>query len=141
VTPEALAAVHARAMDSGSAWSVADFAGLLASPGVFALGDGRGIALGRVAADEAELLTIAVAPEHRRTGHGRALLAAFEARATAAGAATAYLEVAADNAAAIALYGARGYAEAGRRKGYYKSPQGRRTDAIIMARSLRSDAA
>jgi ribosomal-protein-alanine N-acetyltransferase len=141
VTPEALAAVHARAMDSGPAWSVADFAGLLASPGVFALGDARGMALGRVAADEAELLTIAVAPEHRRTGLGRALLAAFEARSAAAGAATAHLEVAADNSAAIALYRAQGYGETGRRKAYYKGPDGQRTDAITMARGLRSDPA
>jgi ribosomal-protein-alanine N-acetyltransferase len=141
VTPEELAAVHARAMDSGPAWSAADFTGLLASPGVFALGDGRGIALGRVAADEAELLTLAVTPEHRRTGLGRAMLAAFEARAAAAGAKTAYLEVDASNGAAIALYRARGYGESGRRKGYYKGPDGRRCDAIMMARRLQSDPA
>jgi ribosomal-protein-alanine N-acetyltransferase len=141
VTPEALAAVHARAMDSGPAWGLADFAGLLASPGAFALGDARGIAVGRVAADEAELLTIAVVPEYRRAGLGRTLLAAFEARAAAAGAATAYLEVAADNAAAIAMYAARGYGETGRRRGYYRHPDGRRTDAITMARGLRPDPA
>lgn len=139
MTPEALAAVHAGAMDSGPAWGVGDFAGLLASPGVFALGDARGIALGRVAADEAELLTIAVLPAQRRRGLGRALLDAFEAQAAAAGAATAYLEVAADNAPAIALYAARGYAVTGRRKGYYRAPDGRRTDAVTMAKGLRPD--
>ena len=128
-------------MDSGPAWSAADFAGLLSSPGVFALGDERGIALGRVAADEAELLTIAIAPAHRRAGLGRALLAAFGARAAAAGAATAYLEVAADNAGAIALYTAAGYVETGRRRGYYRCPDGRRTDAITMARRLAADPA
>jgi ribosomal-protein-alanine N-acetyltransferase len=128
-------------MDSGPAWGVTDFAGLLATPGVFALGDDRGMALGRVAADEAELLTIAVLPAHRRMGVARALLDAFETRAGAAGAATAFVEVAADNAPAIALYTARGYATTGRRKGYYRDPDGRRTDALTMAKRLSPDIA
>lgn len=136
MTADDLAAVHAQAMDSGPAWSAADFAGLLAAPGVFALGDHRGIALGRVAADEAELLTIAVLPEHRGTGLGQALLTAFETQAARAGARIAHLEVAADNHAARALYARQGYAETGRRKGYYRLPDGRRTDALTMARPL-----
>jgi ribosomal-protein-alanine N-acetyltransferase len=123
-------------MDSGPAWSAADFDGLLSAPGVFALGDDRGIALGRVAADEAELLTIAVLPEHRGAGLGRALLTAFEAQAARAGARIAHLEVAADNHAAHALYIRQGYAETGRRKGYYRQPDGHRTDALTMARAL-----
>ncbi|MGI1663912.1 GNAT family N-acetyltransferase [Palleronia sp. KMU-117] len=136
VTAEDLARVHAQAMDSGPAWSAADFAGLLAAPGVFALGDDRGVALGRVAADEAELLTIAVLPGHRGAGVGRSLLAAFETEAARAGARVAFLEVAADNHAARALYTRGGYVETGRRKGYYRLPEGGRTDALTMTRAL-----
>ena len=63
------------------AWTRQDIAALLASPGVAGLllqagGADAGFALCRVAADEAELLTIAVRPAHRRQGAGRRLLAA-----------------------------------------------------------------
>ena len=128
-------------MDRGSAWGEADFAGLLRSPGVFALGDGRGIALGRVAADEAELLTLAVLPEYRGSGLGRGLLAGFEAGARARGATVAHLEVAAGNAPAIFLYRAGGYAEVGRRAGYYRAPDRSRDDAVLMARTLADEGA
>lgn len=141
MTPEALAATHAAAMDTGRAWSAAEFADLLRSPGCFAVGDARGIALGRAVTEEAELLTIAVLPEDRRAGLGGALLAAFESAAATRGASTAFLEVAEDNTPAIALYRRRGYAEVGRRKGYYAAPDGTRRDALLMSRTLAQTAA
>jgi [ribosomal protein S18]-alanine N-acetyltransferase len=141
VTPAGLAAVHAAAMDTGRAWSAAEFADLLRSPGCFAVGDARAIVLGRAVAGEAELLTIAVKPEHRRAGLGGALLDAFEAEAVARDASVAFLEVAADNAPAIALYLRHGYAEAGRRNGYYVAPDGTRRDALLMSRTLSQTAA
>lgn len=141
MTAAELARVHARAMDTGPAWTEADFASLLASAGVFSTGDDRGIALGRIAADEAELLTLAVLPEHRRGGVGHALLALFEEEARRRGAAVAHLEVDAGNAAAIALYARRGYMEVGRRRGYYRARDGSRSDAVLMARTLSDDAA
>src|ERR1700704_2406790 len=63
-------------------WTRQDLAELLASPGV-----------GRFLLDEAELLTIAVRPAHRRTGAGRALLQAVIERARGAGARRLFLEV------------------------------------------------
>jgi ribosomal-protein-alanine N-acetyltransferase len=123
------------------AWAPDQLAQLLAGPGVFALialddaGEPAGYALGRVAADEAELLSIALLPGQRRRGGGSLLLDALVDRCKAAGAATLFLEVAADNAAALALYHDAGFAEAGLRKGYYKV--GTTTvDAIIMKRAL-----
>ncbi|MGO4129613.1 ribosomal protein S18-alanine N-acetyltransferase [Inquilinus sp. YAF38] len=125
----------------GEAWAPDQLAQLLAGPGVFALiglddaGVPAGYALGRVAADEAELLSIALLPDHRRRGEGRLLLDALMERSAAAGAATLFLEVAIDNAAALTLYRAAGFREAGRRKGYYKV--GTTTvDAIVMKREL-----
>jgi len=136
MTPEALAALHARSFTTPRPWAAAEFETLLASPGAFVLGDAAGFVMGRVIAGEAELLTIAVAPEGRRRGTGRALLARFEDEARARGAEDAFLEVAADNTAACTLYLSAGYAQAGQRKGYYQAPDGTRIDALVLRKAL-----
>ncbi len=90
--------------------------------------------LGRVVAGEAEMLTLAVPPEARRRGRGRALAAAFAGRAADLGAAEAFLEVARENVAARALYAGAGWVEAGVRPRYY----GPASDAIVMRLTLRA---
>jgi len=92
--------------------------------------------LGRAVAGEAELLTLATAPESRRLGLGRKLVARFLYQARLRAAETAFLEVAADNAPARALYLASGFTESGRRKNYYQNPQGGRIDALVMRRAI-----
>lgn len=125
----------------GETWAPDQLAQLLAGPGVFALialddaGEPAGYALGRVAADEAELLSIALLPDLRRRGGGRLLLDALMERSAASGAARLFLEVAIDNAAALALYRGAGFREAGRRRGYYKVGAAL-VDAIVMKRDL-----
>ncbi|WP_149589204.1 ribosomal protein S18-alanine N-acetyltransferase [Tabrizicola flagellatus] len=137
MTPETLAALHARSFRTPPPWTAADFAGLLADPLCFLLVEGdAGFLLGRAVADEAELLTLAVAPEARRLGLGRRLVARFLYQARLRGAGRALLEVAADNAAAIALYESSGFHPAGTRKGYYRTDGGQRIDALVMARDL-----
>lgn len=136
MTPDALAALHARAFDRQRSWSASEFVRLLDSPHVFLCPGPRGFALGRAIADEAELLTLATDPDHRRHGHARACLAAFEREAQSRGARRAFLEVDAMNLAAIALYESAGYATEARRPGYYGLRDGNRSDALIMARSL-----
>jgi ribosomal-protein-alanine N-acetyltransferase len=131
-----MAALHAAAMTTPRPWSADEFAALLATPGAFATGDDRAFAVGRVVLDEAELLTIATHPGHRRRGLGRAALAAFESEARARGAAIAHLEVAAENAPAIALYDVAGYRRTGLRRGYYRSADGAPVDAVLMAKAL-----
>ena len=113
----------------------------LASPGVAGLllqVDGRdaGFALCRVAADEAELLTIAVRPADRRRGRGRRLLAAVIDHVREAGARTLFLEVGADNPAARALYEATGFRAVGRRRAYYRRGEGPAADALVMRLTL-----
>ncbi|WP_370302626.1 GNAT family N-acetyltransferase [Pseudooceanicola sp.] len=130
-----MAAIHAAASDDRP-WSAAEFAALLASPGCFATGDVRAFALVRVILDEAELLTIATRPQHRRQGLARALMADWQAEAARRGATRAFLEVAADNAPARALYEACGYSQTGRRRGYYRRGTGAAVDALLMARTL-----
>ncbi len=136
MTPEALAALHGRCIQTPRPWTVEEFRGLLAMPGVFLNASKGGFALGRVIVDEAELLTLAVDPSARRRGLGRALLAEFEASAVGLGAASALLEVSADNAAAISLYTAAGFRRTGIRPGYYRAPTGARIDAILFAKAL-----
>lgn len=124
VTPlhaEALAEVHAAAMPEGETWNAAAIASLLVLPGTFGLADAEcGMVLARVAADEAEILTLAVPPNRRRQGRGSMLLAAAEAGAAGAGATAMYLEVAERNEPALALYQRSGYVVAGSRKAYYR---------------------
>lgn len=124
-------------------WDPAECAALVAdasvvSDGVFC-GDARepeGFILSRKAADEAEILCIVVSPARRRTGLGRALLAAHLARLAAIGAAAVFLEVEEDNQPAQRLYRHFGFAEIGRRKGYYPKPDGSRATAIVMRLDL-----
>ncbi len=134
--PSELAALHRACFILPPPWSEAAFAGLLAAPGAMLLAAPGGFLLGRVVADEAEILTLAVAPAARRRGIGAALVARFLAAAAARGAGRAFLEVAADNAAAQALYAGAGFAPAGRRPGYYRGAGGAAVDALVLARGL-----
>lgn len=117
-------------------WNDAAWAELLAMPGALALiveagAAPLGFALGRFAAEEAELLTLGVRPTARRLGLGRALIDALVARATALGAHKIFLEVAEDNTNAQRLYRAAGFGEVGRRRGYYRRPR-QTVDAVMM---------
>jgi ribosomal-protein-alanine N-acetyltransferase len=136
VDAEPLAAIHRQCFAAPRPWAAAEIVAILATPGAFLLSEPGGFLIGRVLADEAELLTLAVAPEARRRGVAARLLAAFLDRAARAGASRAFLEVAADNAPARALYAAAGFAESGRRPRYYRHPDGSAVDALILARSL-----
>ena len=136
MTPEDMARLHARAFDGqGRAWSAAEFAALLDSPHVVAVGDRRAFALGRIIADEAELLTLATDPDLQRQGLGRACLRQYETEAVARGAVSFFLEVAEDNHAARALYRRAGYREMARRTGYYHRGGAPAVDALTLRKS------
>jgi ribosomal-protein-alanine N-acetyltransferase len=131
--PFVLAAIHAAAFPDGEAWSVMMFAAQLGQPGVMALmEEAGGLIVLRVAADEAEILTLGVAPAARRRGLGRALVEAGCAAVREAGAGKVFLEVAAGNAAARALYAGCGFLAIGVRRRYYADG----ADALMLAREL-----
>ena len=88
-----------------------------------------GAALLRVVVGEGELLRIAVRPEHRRAGVGRALLTAVTSAAADACPHGVFLEVRASNVAARHLYARLGFVDGGRRRDYYQAPQ---EDAVLM---------
>lgn len=134
VDPARLADIHARAI--APAWAEAAFRDLLGQPGVWAETEADGFILMRQAGDEAEVLTLAVLPEARRRGRGLALMQAALATCRDRGVNQVFLEVAADNAAAQALYRAVGMVESGRRRGYYARKPGPAVDALILTLNL-----
>jgi [ribosomal protein S18]-alanine N-acetyltransferase len=146
-----LAQLHARLFDA--AWDAASFKELLASPGTLAFAADRGVIgadepslpwgliVGRVAADEAELLTLAVARERQRLGVGARLVEKLCRAAGKRGAQLLYLEVAEGNSAARAFYASLGFQESGRRRGYYVRAGASPEDAVNMCLTLRAPAA
>jgi tRNA threonylcarbamoyladenosine biosynthesis protein TsaB len=129
-----LAALHAQAFDK--AWDASALGALLQSPGVFAFHSLSGFVLARAAGDEAEILTIAVAPTARRRGLARVLMQVAASHAAGLGAQTVFLEVGTQNEAALALYHGLGFEQAGSRKGYYAGVSGAGGDALLLKAAL-----
>jgi ribosomal-protein-alanine N-acetyltransferase len=120
------------------AWSAESLRSSLSAPGSFAFVEGEldGFILARVAADEAEILTLAVRPEKRRLGLGRALVLCAAEHAHGSGATRFFLEVGKTNAAARALYEKLGFAMVGERRGYYGERSQAPEDALTLAARL-----
>jgi ribosomal-protein-alanine N-acetyltransferase len=147
ITAEAdtLADIHGQAF--AHTWSGEDFATLLAQRGTFALAVRRegifgvrrmvGFVLVRVAADEAEILTIAVRRDARGKGHGRKLMEEALRRLYRDRIATCFLEVNRGNAAAVGLYRSLGFVVAGERQRYYSEATSGDTSALVMRLQLR----
>ncbi|MGB3688302.1 MAG: GNAT family N-acetyltransferase [Jannaschia helgolandensis] len=131
MTPKKMAALHAQAFDGSARWSAESFTAMLDRSDTIIVSGNDGFALGRVMADEAELLTIVVALAQRGQGTARTLLSDFDREARKLGATQAFLEVAADNAPARALYAATGWIQVGLRPGYYDG-----TDARLLRKTL-----
>jgi len=125
----------------GEAWTRSQLSGILPMTGVSMMlawdrhDDAVGFSLVRVVADEAELLLIAVLPSHHRRGIGRRLLDHFMRQANDEGVRRVHLEVR-DGNPAVAMYRAAGFSAVGRRRSYYQAPDGKRFDAITLAREL-----
>ena len=124
-----MASIHAAAFPANEAWSRDVFDLQLALPFVFGLMHGAaGFILVRIAADEAEVLTLAVLPDLRRAGIGASLLEEATTVAIAAGVRTIFLEVSVANIAARSLYTKAGFNQVGRRPHYYSD----RSDALVL---------
>jgi [ribosomal protein S18]-alanine N-acetyltransferase len=113
-------------------WSTQDFRDCIAFA-LFLVAEAEDKILGYVvaldAADEGEILNLAVAEDGRRRGLGRALVAAIVGALTERGVRQVYLEVRESNAPARALYSEFGFREVGRRKAYYRRPV---EDAMVL---------
>ncbi len=95
-----------------------------------------GFVIGQIAADEAEILSIGVAPEWQRRGIASQMVDGLVRAARRAEVKRLFLEVAADNAAAIKLYKGFGFEAVGNRKAYYRRPGGQPVDAVVLALAL-----
>jgi ribosomal-protein-alanine N-acetyltransferase len=136
MTPDDLARIHADCFQAHPRpWSAHEFAQLLTGSGSFLLAQPQGFLLGRVIADEAELLTLAVLAPVRRQGTGQMLVQQFLAQSAQRGASTAFLEVASDNLPAQGLYARTGWVQAGRRRNYYATA----IDALVLRHDLSPD--
>ena len=125
------------------AWDAASFKDLLDHPGSTAFMarageplETAGFILGRLAADEAEILTLGVSPNWQRRGIGQRLVKTLGRTARKAEVRRLHLEVAASNTAALGLYRRLGFAETGRRKDYYERSGEPPEDAITLTLML-----
>lgn len=139
-----LADIHASAFHRG--WPAAEIEALIGEPSVTALVARRarlfgkrrpvGFTLVRVAADEAEVLTIAVAPEERGYGIGRQLFDELMRRLYFERVGSVFLEVDEGNQPALALYRRAGFRQVGRRGNYYAVSGGQTSNALVMRADL-----
>ena len=142
---DVLSDIHSAAFRRG--WSGAEFEALLVQPGVHALiarsrgafgaPAAAGFVLYRQVGDEAEILSIAVMPDHRRRGVAQLLLQQALRHLYSEGVTGVHLEVEEANVAAINLYRGMEFRESGKRPGYYAQGRARPAGALVMMRQLR----
>jgi ribosomal-protein-alanine N-acetyltransferase len=135
----AIARLHGASFRRG--WSDDEVEALLIDSGVVAdramLGRTlAGFILSRVAADQAEILTIAVDASARGRKLGRDLLQRNLQRLAGLGVRSVFLEVDAANSPALRLYAGMGFEEVGRREGYYPDGAGSASTALVLRRDL-----
>jgi len=135
----ALAQIHGASFHRG--WSEGEFENMLSERNtlVHRLRMGRkviGFSVSRIAADEAEILSIAVAQGHRGRGLSNNLLLTHLGHLAGRGVRTVFLEVEENNQPARRLYKRAGFAVAGRRERYYRQASGEPLNALLMRRDL-----
>lgn len=134
-----LAELHAASFHRG--WDEQEFTELLGERNtlVHRLRMGRkiiGFVASRIGADEAEILSIAVAQSYRGRGLSRDLLLTHLRHLAGRGVAKVFLEVEENNQPARRLYASTGFQIVGRRERYYRQPTGEQLNAMIMRRDL-----
>lgn len=136
MTPGAFAALMDRAYTRMRPWSAETITQTLANPHSLFLTRENGGLIAQIVADECEILALATDPDAQRSGVASSLLSELVDTAGEADVTRILLEVAAGNAPARAFYAARGFAEIGRRKGYYTLRDGQKDDALLLSRPV-----
>ena len=138
-----LADIHANAFTRP--WGTEEFERFLSERNILSDGlfigprqEPTGFILSRKGGDEAEILSIAIAPEARGRGHAGMLLDRHLQTLTQAGVRKVFLEAEEGNRPALKLYRRRGFREVGRRAGYYARPDGSRATQAMSAAGLAS---
>lgn len=135
----ALAQIHSASFYRG--WGESEFEHMLSERNtlVHRLKKGRkiiGFSVSRMAADEAEILSIAVTPAHRGQGFSNRLLLTHLGHLAGRGVRTVFLEVEENNQPARRLYERMGFVVVGRRENYYRQSGGEAMNALLMRRDL-----
>jgi len=134
-----LAQLHGASFHRG--WSENEFEQLLAERNTLThtLREGRrtiGFIISRLAADEAEILSVAIDPVRRGRGLSRRLLSHHLGHLAGLGVRTVFLEVEENNSPAVRLYQRAGFRVVGQRPRYYAEPNGQTLNALVMQRDL-----
>ncbi len=135
----AIAKLHAASFNRG--WSEDEIERLLLERDVLthrAVTNGRtvGFIMSRITAGEAEILSVAISTSYRQRGLARRMLNLHMGRLAGMGVCVIFLEVDEGNVAARRLYQRAGFAEAGRRAGYYANADGKPATALVLRRGL-----
>ncbi len=135
MTPEDMTALYARCFPDRP-WDESEITTLLNRADVVSVITDNGFVLASCIAPEAEILTIAVSPDHRRQGIASELFRTLWSNFSTRGIDTVFLEVASGNSAAMELYKSFDFQEVGRRKGYYTRINAPAEDAVVMRCAL-----
>ncbi|MDA1237595.1 MAG: GNAT family N-acetyltransferase [Proteobacteria bacterium] len=132
MTPHELSLLHKKCFTFPRPWSTFEFEVLLKTS--LLIVRPNSFLLGRLAGAEAEILTLAVDPDHRLKGLGYDLIAAFISEASLKGASQFILEVSEINIAAIKLYKKHLFKQIAVRPRYYSSEiGGEKKDALVLS--------
>lgn len=131
MTPADMAALHARCFPDRP-WDEAEFSQLLDQSNIVAVTAPFGFVLANLIAPEAEILTVAVAPDQRRKGIALGLFRTLWSKIEQREITTVFLEVAADNTPALKLYDSLNFQEVGCRKAYYARQGAPAQDALVL---------
>ena len=131
-----MAQIHREAFVLERPWTAEEFDHLAAQPSSKILSVADCFVFGRLTLHELEVLTIACSPSAQRQGYAFMLMMELLSLTKKEGGHSVFLEVAADNIAARALYRRLGFDQAGCRKNYYKRRNGLSCDAFLLKKSL-----
>lgn len=134
-----LAAIHGASFHRG--WGESEFETMIAERNTLVQrlrlrSNVIGFAVSRIAADEAEILSIAIDAGYRGQGFSPNLLFTHLGHLAGRGVRTVFLEVEENNQPARRLYERAGFAVAGRRERYYREAGGQELNALVMRRNL-----
>ena len=136
MTPFEMAKLHLLSGSLTRPWSESEYKILLSTDTIRFFYVENGFLVGRLIGPDAEILNVIIHPKYRRLGKARYLIDKFEKEAKEEGSSKCFLEVAESNSRANKLYQSLNYLSVGKRKNYYEFVDGRKDNALILAKEI-----
>jgi [ribosomal protein S18]-alanine N-acetyltransferase len=136
MTPFEMAKLHLLSGSLTRPWSESEYKILLSTDTIRFFYVENGFLVGRLIGPDAEILNVIIHPKYRRLGKARYLIDKFEKEAKEEGSSKCFLEVAESNSRANKLYQSLSYLSVGKRKNYYDFVDGRKDNALILAKEI-----